>query len=169
MFYHTHQCPCPIHPVLSTWLNNAGLSPRPWEINGFCKAPSIIESPNDLGLTQLTLWIRKGLGKSHQYYLRGGLWGTKERQEQTKNQWGWYCEGWVMCSEQCWMEGSVGYTDDAQVYRGYGAEWDKEGIVWEKAWEERSWEMARRGEVDARDGLFLSRTTSVWCETKLSV
>lgn len=46
--------------------------------------PSIIESPNDLGLTQSTLWIREGLGKSHQYYLRGGLWGQKRDRRKPK-------------------------------------------------------------------------------------
>lgn len=70
---------------ITTLLNNAGLrtSPRPREISGFCSLSrqhlSLIESPNDLGLTQLTPWIRKGLGKSHQYYLRGRTLRTKKR------------------------------------------------------------------------------------------
>lgn len=29
MFYHTHWCLCSIHPPLSTWLNNAGLTHTP--------------------------------------------------------------------------------------------------------------------------------------------
>lgn len=57
--------------------------PGPARLVGFVSeqtAPSITESPNDSGLTQLTAWIRKGLGKSHQYYLSGGLKGQR-RQE----------------------------------------------------------------------------------------
>lgn len=144
---------------ITTLLNIAGLrrSPRPREISGFCSLNrqhlSIIESPNDLGLTQLTPWIRKGLEKSHQYYLRGRTLRTKKRRGGNPRT----SMGDIMrarwCREGCWIGESIGYTDDRGMYHR-GREQDKEGIVWEKGWEERAWEMAGRGEVDTRDWLF---------------
>lgn len=60
------------------------------EINVFLwpqrKAPVIIESPDDLGLTQLTPWIRKDPWVESSILLEMRTPGTKERQEETKTQ-----------------------------------------------------------------------------------
>lgn len=69
--------------TFSSFLKNIGLPPSPrWqEISGFCSFSgqhlSMKGCPNDSSLTQLTPWIRKGLEKSHQYYLT--LRTTKRR------------------------------------------------------------------------------------------
>ena len=93
--------------------------PRPKEINGFCSHEAkhlfIIESPHDLDLAQLTIWIRKGLGKSHQHYLSEGLRGPKKDRRKPRTS-----KGDIMRAK--WRVEKVGeslaYTDDVDVYRG---------------------------------------------------
>lgn len=92
MFYNTHRCPCPIHPPLSTWLNNAGLhtSPRPREINGFCspkgKWTLYNRKPKWFGPDTVDSLDQRGPWEESSVLLEGRTLGTKERQEETKNQ-----------------------------------------------------------------------------------